>query len=351
MAGLNAPDMRRVALALGRLGLDPAVAGDLGLLGDASGEARIEIGDAGWRAPSWRLAGRFGVAEGSAEPRDGRTRLQARVSDADLTTLIRPAAALLFLAPGRLSLDLSARRARLGASPPGEVDASLARDGGVWTVMSATAGGFDGVRLSARRDAADALAIELSAQRADAVAAVAERLAIAPEAGRLLRALRGVSPLSARGAVRPQGEGWTVDLAGSAGALAFTAATRSDRTGVVRESSLSLESADRGLLFRALGLPEPAARRPARVVIGGGPEGVSFALTGEDGLSVAARAPTAAGPFPVTLSGPASGFAPPGSACRRMSPSRAGPWRGWRGRASVSTSCPSVRARPPSAAR
>ncbi len=69
--------MRRVALALGRLGLDPAVAGDLGLLGDASGEARIEIGDAGWRAPSWRLAGRFGVAEGSAEPRDGRTRLQA----------------------------------------------------------------------------------------------------------------------------------------------------------------------------------------------------------------------------------------------------------------------------------
>jgi hypothetical protein len=313
LISLDSPDMRRIALALQRLGLPDGTAADLGSLGDLKLEARLSPAGDGWRVETWRGDGRFGVASGTAAFAPNATSVQARVEGADLLALMRPAAALATLAPGRVSAAINARDARLGQSPPGQASLSLARDAGVWSLREADASGFDGVSVQARRSAGgEGLDLSISAERADAVAAVAERLTDARGAARALRALRGVSPLRLTGTVRPQGDSWRARLDGAAGPLAFSGETVMLPDGRFGDGALTLAAADRGLLFRAIGLPAPASRAVRTTLTGGFTDGTNrFAITGEDGLSVQATIEPDGRPFTITFSGPLAGLMPP----------------------------------------
>jgi hypothetical protein len=167
----------------------------------------------------------------------------------------------------------------------------------------------------------------IEAQRADAVSALAERLTESRQATAVLRALQGLSPVALQGRVTPagpeDGSGLAVSFTGRAGALTAAGSGRLDAARRWTEAGIELTARQRGLIFRGLGLPEPAeAQRDAVLSARLSGSGVRIELTGGDGLRAEASGSWGAeggldGPLAVTVRAPGLAAVAPGRRDRR----------------------------------
>lgn len=312
-AKIEVPDMRRIALAMQRLEMPQGLAEDIAALGQLSAGADVAEAGSGWRIPRWQAEGRFGQVNGDGLIEAGKARLSAAFSGADVLFLVRPLIAMGELAGADLDVTLSGQNMRIGASPPGSGQLRAQRLGWKWRVDAVSARGFDGVELDLKRAApSEPLQINLSAARADAISAVAERFTASQQATQILGALRGLSPVKLDGTLGERADGWSMATTGQAGPLALEGRAQFDKSGRWQSGDLVLSSGQRGVLFRALGLPEPAAGSVAtRLGARLGAAGPVLVMTGADGLAIEARGQWAkdqagvlAGPLDVTVQAP-----------------------------------------------
>lgn len=300
MLQIRSPDLRRFALAMQRLDMPAAVANDIASLGDIDLTAELASNVAGITAPTWRATGRFGEMQGQAHADGNDAWLNMTVRRADALALIRPVAALAQLLPGNIDMAVRAEAVTLGDSAPGEGDLSAHRRNGVWDIRTLSARGFDGLTLAITRpaDRPELYRLRLDAPRALAVSALAERITDSTKATTILRALRDVSPVSLEGDLARNAGGYGLTFAGRAGPLLASGSGMLDLTRAWVSGHVELNG-QRGLIFRTLGLPPPAAstehtRFTARMEAGQ----VSMTLQGADGLSASAQsiAPVATPP-------------------------------------------------------
>jgi hypothetical protein len=297
---LDAPDLRRIALAMQRLDMPQGLAEDIAALGQIAGSVELqprsgalEGAPGEWRIAAWEAQGRFGQARGSGDLSARRLLLNGTLTGADLLFLVRPVAALAALLPLELDVEMAGSALRIGDGAPGSGRLAARREGGFWRMNELEGRGFGGLTASLRRSPQDTgFALALSAPRADAISALAERLVEQRQITQGLRAIRGLSPVRLEGRVGEKGQGWSVEAVGQAGSLALEVSGEVDAAGRWRGVELALSSAQRGALFRALGLPEPAdagvaTKLSARL----GEAGPAFVLSGADGLSAEARGP------------------------------------------------------------
>ncbi len=312
-AGVDVPDMRRIALAMQRLDMPQGLAEDIAALGQLNATADVAEAGGGWRIQRWQADGRFGQASGDGLIETDRVRIGAAFSGADVLFLVRPLLAMTQLSGADLDVAVSGQAMRIGAGPTGSGQVQARRLGGHWRVDAVSARGFDGVELDLKRRApSEPLQISLRAARADAISAVAERFTASQQVTQGLRAMRGLSPVMLEGILSERGEGWSVATTGLAGALALEGRAQFDRAGRWQSGDVVLSAGQRGVLFRTLGLPEPAAGAVAtRLGARLGTTGPVLVLTGPDGLSIEARgawAPGQAGvlaaPLDVTIEAP-----------------------------------------------
>ncbi|MCO4055583.1 MAG: AsmA family protein [Bosea sp.] len=322
-AVMDAPDLRRIALAMQRLDMPQGLAEDIAALGQLTGEATIVPDGASWRIAQWRAQGRFGQASGAGHASAGRIRIGAAFAGADLLFLARPLTALAALAPQALEFDLTGQSLTIGGSPPGTARLVVSREQGRWQLSSASARGFDGLELDVARGASgQPPGFQLQARRADAIAALAERLSPAAPFTQAIRAMRGLSPVRLSGTVSEATGGWSVAATGQAGALGLEARGQVSASGVIQTGEVALASSQRGLLFQALGLPEPEQRAVAsRLTARLGASGPSLLLSGADGLSAEGRGAWApdqpgqlAGPLQIRFIAPSAGAILPAAA-------------------------------------
>ncbi|MGL4438504.1 MAG: AsmA family protein, partial [Bosea sp. (in: a-proteobacteria)] len=320
-ASIDVPDLRRIALAMQRLDMPQGLAEDIAALGQLSGSAELAEVGGGWQIKRFQADGRFGQAIGEGRIAANRIGLSASFTGADVLFLVRPLMAMAELAATDLDVSLSGQAMRIGASPPGSGQVRAMRLGGHWRVDAVSARGFDGVDLDLKRnDPAAPLQISLSAARADAISAVAERFTASQHLSQVLRSLRGLSPVRLAGVLGERGDGWSVSTTGQAGVLALEGRAQFDKAGRWQSGDVVLSSGQRGVLFRALGLPEPAASAVAtRFGARLGANGPVIVITGTDGLAIEARgawAPEGAGvlgnALNVTLQAPSLSAVLPG---------------------------------------
>jgi hypothetical protein len=312
-ASLVAPDLRRMALAMQRLDMPQGIAEDFAALGQIDALVDLTRLDRSWRMDAWRLTGRFGEASGTGSIDRDLVTLRGAIRNADALFLVRPLTALAGLVPQTLTLALTGEALRMGASPPGSGTLEATRAAGRWRLDRIEARGFDGLDLRVEQDAGTRrLAFAMSAARSDAVGRLAERLGGSASFTKAVRALRGVSPLRLNGTADERDTDWLITATGQAGPLSVETSARVTSAGAWLGGDLSLGSSERALLFRALGLPEPANGQVAtRAVARLGQAGPSFLLSGSDGLAVEARGRWLArqagvldGPLDVTFQAP-----------------------------------------------
>jgi hypothetical protein len=297
---LDAPDLRRIALAMQRLDLPQGLAEDIAALGQIAGSVELqprpgalEGAPGEWRIAAWELQGRFGQARGAGDLSARRLLLNGTLTGADLLFLVRPVAALAALVPRDLDVEMAGNALRIGDGASGSGRIAALRENGRWRMTELEGRGFGGLTASLRRSPqAPGFALALSAPQADAIGALAERLVEQRQLAQGLRAIKGLSPLRLEGRVVEKGQVWAVDAAGQAGSLALEVSGEVDAAGRWRGVELALSSTQRGALFRALGLPEPAdagvaTKLSARL----GEAGPAFVLSGADGLSAEALGP------------------------------------------------------------
>jgi hypothetical protein len=319
-ASLVVPDLRRIALAMQRLDMPQGIAEDIAALGQIDASVDLTRLDRRWRMDAWRLTGRFGEANGTGSIDRDLVTLRGAIRNADTLFLIRPLAALAGLVPQTLTLALTGESLRMGASPPGSGTLEATRAAGRWRLDRIEARGFDGLDLRVAQDAGTRrLAFAMSAARSDAVGQLAERLGGSASFTKAVRALRGVSPLRLNGTADERDADWLIAATGQAGPLSVDTSARVTSAGEWLGGDLSLGSSERALLFRALGLPEPANGQVAtRAAARFGQTGPSFLLSGSDGLAVEARGRWLArqagvldGPLDVTFQAPSLATALP----------------------------------------
>jgi hypothetical protein len=301
---VQSADLRRLALALQRLGVDNALADDLASLRDIAFTAQAPTSAGSEGAPTaWRAQGHFGRAEGSFRRAGGGHALEVGLTGVDLLALARPAQALARLAVdigsapalsplqlGPIEIQARSDTARLGDSPAGSLRLAARLTGDGLAVRRLQLNGFDGVTLAIDEPAAAGGPglISLSAARADAIGQLAARLTGDPALTRALVALKGLSPVRLDGSLT-RGPRDLLTLSGRLGAMQaiVDVATRPDRS--LEALSVRAE-AERAVLFRALGLPPPvAARAPTELALSRDGGLTSLALTGADGLSLTAN--------------------------------------------------------------
>ncbi len=289
-ATLKSPDLRRLALALQRLGVDHALAEDLASLRDIAINAELSAAYGPARAPAataaaplrWNAQGHFGRADGLLRQGPGGAVLEMTLHGVDLIALARPAQALAGLVAGAgisaaAEVHVRSDTARLGDSPSGSLRLAARLDASGASLRRLQLNGFDGVTiaLDEASQGGEPGLISVSAARADAIGRLVARLTGDPVLARALVSLKGLSPVRLDGSLggpsradRPA-ERQELSLAGRIGAM--DASVRVTRTPDGRVAALAVRlEGERAILFRALGLPAPAAaREPTRLVLRG----------------------------------------------------------------------------------
>lgn len=336
-ATLDVPDMRRIALAMQRLEMPQGLAEDIAALGRITASAdlvRAGPGNgAGWAVPRWQAEGRFGRASGNAAWLPDAARITAAVNGADVLSLVRPGAALTSLVPVPLALALTGEGLRIGDSAPGTMRLDAERRDGQWRMDRLEARGFDGLSVAVSRSRpGEPLRFALEAARADAISALAERFSEQRNLTTIVQALRGLSPVKASGIVEERPRDWLLSGTGEAGPLVVEVAARLTAAGQWQGGEINLAARERGVLFRALGLPEPARRdAPTRLGVRLGAEGLTMTMSGSDGLSAEAAGAwgpggigTLAQPLALTFAAPSPAALLPGFVAGQAAGSLAG---------------------------
>jgi hypothetical protein len=287
---LKAEDSRRLALVLGRAGLDAALAEMIGGLGrvDADAVGRWD----GERLAFERLllTGSSGIRlEGSADLTPRRLAAKVTLGGLDLSSL-PPAESFTGLVGGRdLALDIALTNARYRNAPPGSASLDLRREGTIWRLSRLAIDGFGGISV-AGNGALLAEGGEISgrvrAPRFETLAALAGP--VLPEAVRqsLARVAEGLARLDVNFRLtRSAGAETAINVEGAAqaGRLAFDG--RLDRAGSWNSAALRFDLTDRRQVFAALGLPQPQLGGAGRLTIERRPERLAGSLAGA-GLSV-----------------------------------------------------------------
>lgn len=288
---LKAGDSRRIALVLGRAGLDPALADIVAGLGQIDAEA-IGAWDGG-RLGLQRLmlTGSSGVRlDLSGDATAERLSAKAVLHGFDLTTLPPGESVARLLGARDLALDLSLTQARFRNVPPGSAQLDLRRQGRDWRLSRLAIDGFGGVSVSgsgALLAEGGEIAGRIRAPRFEAVAALAGPLLPEPARQALSRASDGLARLDAAFRVTraPSGEtGLALDGGAQAGRLSLTG--RLEAGGSWTETRLRFDLADRRQAFQALGLPAPRQSGPGELVLMQQAGRLSGTLAGP-GLSIA----------------------------------------------------------------
>lgn len=260
---LKAPDARRAALALTRLGVDQALADSFAAFREVEGAATL----------SWS-AERIGVErllakaasgprlDGSAAITSGKLEAKLRVDGLDLATL-PPGESLSALSGGRdLALDLTLANLRYRSVPPGSARLALTRQGSDWRLSRMSVEGFGGVRVDgegALVPGGGEIAGRVRAPRFATLAALAGPLL--PDGVRriLPRVEDGLAGLDAGFKLARSSSGETgvvADGAAQAGRLALNGKLAANGDWAGGELRLALD--DRRRAFAAFGLPRPA---------------------------------------------------------------------------------------------
>ena len=287
---LRAEDARRVALALGRAGLDAEMAELVGGLGQVSGEAAGRWRDGQLSLTRLFVTGAGGLRlEGAGEMTRARIAARATIANLDLNRL-PPGGSLAGLLGSRdLALDLRLEQARYRNVPPGTASLDLRREGQNWRLARLAVDGFGGVAVSG----AGALLAEggeisgrIRAPRFETLAALAGPLMPQVLRDGIGRVSDGLARLDAGFRVTRATSGETgiaLDGTAQAGRLALEGRVAPD--GAWEAANLRFDLTDRRQIFAALGLPLPQAGGAGRLVLEHDGGGLRASLAGT-GLSV-----------------------------------------------------------------
>lgn len=281
----KAPDARRAALALARLGLEAGLADSFAALRSLDGAAALD-----WS--SERLAVTQVTARAGSGPRlEGsgaltRDRLDAKLTlnGLDLATL--PLGDSLNALTGRrdLALDLTLNGARYRASPPGSARLALTRQGMDWRLSRLAVDGFGGVKVEgegALLPGGGEISGRVRAPRFAALTALAGPLL--PEGFRrvLPRIEDGLAGIDAgfKLARAPNGE-TSVVAEGSAQAGRLSLNGKLDAAGQWNGGDVKVSLDDRRRAFAAFGLPRPARGGSGELSLGFGANGPVGSLSG-----------------------------------------------------------------------
>ncbi len=314
---LKAEDARRLALLLGRAGLDPALADFIARLGRVDADATGSWSAGQMSFQHLIVAGSSGLRlEASGEL--GPTRLAAKAAVNGLVLdALPPGTSLagLFDQP-EIALELSLNNARFRSAPPGSANLDIRREGESWRLRRLSVEGFGGVSVTG----AGALLAEggeisgrVRAPRLEALTALAGPLLPEAAAEILARTSDGLARLDAGFRLTRAASGETgVSAEGMAAAGKLTLDGLLDRGGAWRRAALNFELNDRRQVFTAFGLPAPAQGGPARLALSLGSGRATGSLAGPglslvvdegaDGRQVAVQAD---GPGQILAEGPA----------------------------------------------
>lgn len=280
----KAPDARRAALALARLGVEAGLADSFAALRSFEGTAALDWSDE--RLAITRLTARAGSGprlEGSGAITPDRLDAKLTLNGLDLATL--PTGDSLNALAGRrdLSLDLTLNGLRYRSTPPGSARLGLTREGSDWRLSRLTVDGFGGVKVEgegALLPGGGEIAGRVRAPRFAALTALAGPLL--PEGFRrvLPRIEDGLAGIDAgfKLARAPNGE-TSIVAEGSAQAGRLALNGKLDAAGQWNgDVKLSLD--DRRRAFAAFGLPRPARGGSGELSLGFGAHGPVGSLAG-----------------------------------------------------------------------
>lgn len=287
---LKAEDSRRVALVLGRAGLDAALADLIAGLGRIDADA-VGAWDGG-RIAFERLlvTGSSGIRlEGSGDIMPERLAARLALSGLDLSAL-PPAESFSGLVGGRdLALDLALNNARYRNAPPGSASLDLRREGAVWRLSRLAIDGFGGIGVTGNGTLlaeGGEISGRVRAPRFETLAALAGP--VLPDSVRqaLGRVGDGLARLDASFRLTRAASAETaVSVEGTAQAGKLALDGRIDKAGVWSSASLRFDLTERRQVFAALGLPQPQLGGPGRLTLEQRPERLAGSLAGT-GLSV-----------------------------------------------------------------
>ncbi|RDJ27125.1 AsmA family protein [Bosea caraganae] len=295
---LKAEDARRVALALARAGLDPALADMIAALGKVDAEVVGDWAPERLQIERATIAGASGLRlDGSGEVAAERLNAKLAVQGLDLNTLPPGESFAGLIGRRDLALDLTLNGARYRNAPPGSARLDLRREGASWRLSHFSVDGFGGVAVTgagALLPEGGEIAGRIRAPRFETLAALAGP--ILPDSVRqsLARVGEGLSRLDAnyRLTRAPSGDtALTLDGGAQAGKLTLNA--RLDAGGTWTNADLGVDLGDRRQIFTALGLPVPQLGGSGRFTLSKDRGRLAGSLAGA-GLSIALDADAAA---------------------------------------------------------
>ncbi|WP_353185092.1 AsmA family protein [Bosea sp. (in: a-proteobacteria)] len=314
---VKAEDARRVALMLGRNGLDPALADFVAGLGRIDADAAGTWNEAGLAFQRLLLAGSSGLRlEASGELTGARLAAKAAVSGLDLNGLPPGTSLAGLLGTRDIALDLSLADARFRNAPPGGGSLDIRREGESWRLSRLAVEGFGGVSVTgsgALLAEGGEISGRVRAPRFETLVALAGPLLPASAAQALARAGDGLSRLDAGFRLTRAASGETaLSVQGTAAAGKLSVEGRLDRAGTWQRATLGFDLADRRQAFAALGLPAPMLGGPGRLALdlaggraSGSLAGPGLSVVVEDGAEGPQLSLQADGPGQILPEGPA----------------------------------------------
>lgn len=281
----KAPDARRAALALARLGIEAGLADSFAALRSFEGAAALDWSNE--RLAITRMTARAGSGprlEGSGAITPGRLDAKLTLNGLDLATL--PPGDSLNALTGRrdLALDLTLNGLRYLSAPPGSARLALTRQGSDWRLSRLAVDGFGGVKVEgegALLPNGGEIAGRVRAPRFAALTALAGPLL--PEGFRrvLPRIEDGLAGIDAGFKLARASNGETSVVAeGSAQAGRLSLNGKLDAAGQWSGGDVKLSLDDRRRAFAAFGLPRPARGGSGELSLGFGPNGPVGSLAG-----------------------------------------------------------------------
>lgn len=281
----KAPDARRAALALARLGVEAGLADSFAALRSVDAMATLDWSDE--RLAITRIAARAGSGprlEGSGAITPSRLDAKLSLNGLDLSTL--PTGDSLNALIGRrdLALDLTLNGLRYLSAPPGSARLALTRQGSDWRLSRLAVDGFGGVKVEgegALLPGGGEIAGRVRAPRFAALTALAGPLL--PEGFRrvLPRIEDGLAGIDAAFKLVRASNGETSVVAeGSAQAGRLTLNGKLDAAGQWSGGDVKLSLDDRRRAFAAFGLPRPARGGSGELSLGFGANGPVGSLAG-----------------------------------------------------------------------
>jgi hypothetical protein len=281
----KAPDARRAALALARLGVEAGLADSFAALRSFEGAAALDWSNE--RLAITRMTARAGSGprlEGSGAITPGRLDAKLTLNGLDLATL--PPGDSLNALTGRrdLALDLTLNGLRYLSAPPGSARLALTRQGSDWRLSRLAVDGFGGVKVEgegALLPGGGEIAGRVRAPRFAALTALAGPLL--PEGFRrvLPRIEDGLAGIDAGFKLARASNGETSVVAeGSAQAGRLSLNGKLDAAGQWSGGDVKLSLDDRRRAFAAFGLPRPARGGSGELSLGFGQNGPVGSLAG-----------------------------------------------------------------------